>query len=156
MPFVKIPEEGFALEFTSGPDPYPKPDVFQNGERSIDEKYARLAKTIYGENEEQMEDLIQKLKFALEDEGLKVPGEIILYLAVIFFPYNVLFVFLEYDHLYRKFLRGGGLDIPCSVDLFKKFIKELNDRPKYYEDIVMPRKCDKMLDQLNHIMLPHR
>ncbi len=42
------------------------------------------------------------------------------------------------------------------MDLFKKYIHELNQRPTYHEDVIVPRKCDAVLDQLNHVFLPYR
>ena len=62
----------------------------------------------------------------------------------------------EYDHLYRKFLRAGSLDVAATVDLMKKFLAEMNDRPAIYEDIASPQKFDFAYDQLSHVWLPYR
>ena len=62
-------ESSSDLVFSPGPDPFPNADVFKEGEAELDDKFRQLAKTYYGETEDQMRDLVAELKEELKRQG---------------------------------------------------------------------------------------
>ena len=55
-------------------DPLPTTSVFDEGEAGLPDKYRHLAKTVFGETEEKMNELILELREALRENGFDIVG----------------------------------------------------------------------------------
>ncbi len=64
-------------DFTPFEDAFPSPDVFKNGESTLDEKFRAAGDKAFGKKktEEDMKTLVGEFKKAVEKEGLAVKGE---------------------------------------------------------------------------------
>ena len=78
---------------------------------------------------------VREFRAALEREGLDVP---------------------DYDHLNRKFLRAGGLEVDASVNVLKNYLRAYSVAPKYYDCILPHSKTRQAFESQVETVLPQR
>ena len=123
------------LFFAPGPDPFPTPEVFKEGEAELDDKYKRISERYFGETEEKLKAAVAELREELERQGFVLPG---------------------YDHLYRKLLRGGSLDVETAVRVAKSFLRMRSTYPQYFADVIPLSLSDHVFQQKFLTVMPHR
>ena len=62
----------------------------------------------------------------------------------------------DYDHLNRKFLRSGGLDVDASVTVLKNYLRAFSVAPKYFDFILPHSETQKAFGSQVETVLPHR
>ena len=123
------------LLFAAGPDPFPTLEVFKEGEAELDDKYKQLSETYFGETEKKMKAAVYELREELARQGFVLPG---------------------YDHLYRKMLRGGSLDVETAIKVAKSFLRMRSTYPQYFTDVIPLSLSDHVFQQKFLTVMPHR
>ena len=128
-------ESDAEILFKPGPDPFPTPEVFKEGEADLGDEYKKLSKMHFGETEEKMKAAVDELKEELKRQGFVLPG---------------------YDHLYRKMLRGGSLDVETAIKVAKSFLQMRSTYPQYFTDVIPLSLSDHVFKQKFVTVMPHR
>ena len=123
------------LLFAPGPDPFPTLEVFKEGEDLLDDKYKQLSNMYFGETEEKMKAAVAELREELKRQGFVLPG---------------------YDHLYRKMLRGGSLNVETAIKVAKSFLQMRSSYPQYFTDVIPLSLSDHVFEQKFLTVMPHR
>ena len=121
--------------FLPGPDPFPTVEVFKEGETDLDEKYKQLSKLQFDETEEKMKAAAAELKEELKRQGFALP---------------------DYDHLYRKMLRGGSLDVETAIKVAKSFLQMRSTYSQYFTDVFPLSLSDHVFQQKFLTVMPNR
>ena len=128
-------ESDAEILFKPGPDPFPTPEVFKEGEAELGDEFKQLSKMHFGETEEKMRAAVDELKEELKRQGFVLPG---------------------YDHLYRKMLRGGSLDVETAIKVAKSFLQMRSTYPQYFTDVIPLSLSDHVFKQKFVTVMPHR
>ncbi len=113
---------------------FPTGSVFAEGDASLDsaDGYRELAEQNFGETETVMAAKVEALKNRLREEGLELP---------------------DCDHLRRKLLRGGGLDVDCAVKVLRTFFQMRRSHPLLFRAEL---SSDRAFDARFLSMMPYR
>jgi hypothetical protein len=68
---------------------------------------------------------------------------------------TVLFL-ADYDHLYRKMLRGGSLDVSASIKVLKSFLRQRSAYPQYFGNVFPFSASNHVFDEKFLTIMPYR